>query len=57
MHDIGGPSPSPPCLNTIPKFMFDQFTRIRHSKNTLLENGGRCNASSPFVNCHRFVPN
>ena len=35
MHNEGGPSPSPPCLDVVPKFVFDQLTSIREAKHTL----------------------
>lgn len=36
MHDECGPSPNPPCLNTIPRFVFNQLPSVREAKDTLL---------------------
>ena len=57
VHDERDPSPSPPCLNTIPSFVFIQLTRVREAEDTLLRNGCRCDVNPPFINCYRFMPN
>ena len=57
IHDVGGPPPHPPNLDTIPKFIFDRLTSIGKTKNTLFRNGGRGNPCPPFVIRHRLVPN
>ena len=57
MHDKHGPSPSPPCLNAISKFVFNQLTCVREAKDTLLNNGCRCNVGPPLVSRYCFMPN
>lgn len=37
MHNVRGPSPSYPGLNTIPNFMFNRFACIKHVKHALFE--------------------
>ena len=36
LHDEGGPPPSSPCLDAVPKFMLDRLTCAGKTKNTLL---------------------
>ena len=36
MHNERAPSPCPPCLDTVPKFMFDRFISIREAKKCIV---------------------
>ena len=53
MYDEGGPPPSCPCLNAIPKLMFNQFTNVREAKaNTLLRDGGQYHVKKFAIGTH-----
>ena len=47
VRNEGGSSLDPPCLDAIPKFVFDRFTHIRETIGALLRKGSRSNAGSP----------
>ena len=57
MHNVGGPPPNLPSLDTNPKLVFDRFASIRKTKNALFRDRSQCNLRPPFVDGHRFVPN
>ena len=57
MHNVSSPSPSPTCLNAIPKLGFHRFASVREAKDTLLGNASRCNSGSLFIHRHRLMPN
>lgn len=37
MHNERSPSPGPPSLDAIPKFMFNRFASVGEAKHTFLE--------------------
>lgn len=57
MRNISGLSPCLPSLDAIPKFVFDRFTRIRKTKDTLFGDRDRSNFSFAFVHHNCLVPN
>ena len=57
VHNEGGPPPSSPRLNAIPKLVFNRFTRIGKAKDALFGDASRRYAGSPFVNRDRLMPN
>ena len=57
VHNTGSPSPRPPSLDTISKFMFYGFARMRKTKNALLRNRRRGDADPPFIDDDCFMPN
>ena len=57
MHNVGSQSPSPTCLNAIPKLMFHRLASVREAKDTLFGDANRCNSDSLFVHRHRLMPN
>ena len=57
VHNSGSPTPRPPSLDAIPKFMLHGLARMRKTKNTLLRNWRRGDAGLPFIDGNRFVLN
>ena len=57
MYNIGGPPPSSPRLNAIPKLVFDRLTSIGNAKFALFGDASRHNTGSPFVHRNRLMPN
>ena len=57
VYDTSRPSPRPPRLDIIPKFVIHRFASIRVTKYALLRNGCQSDAGPPFMDFDRIMPN